>query len=266
MTRPPGRVGVPAQRERDRDQQPADHHERDHVADPVHQRLVPDAPLLAAARPRHGRSGARHVHRRRPHLLDQPLGMVDPLGHPDGENPLAGETAEVHVLVRGDDDAVRVSDIVVVQDVFSPDRSLGLHLHVDAPARGGLRELLRGHVRVRDAGRARGHGQQLHPLPLAVAARGGRSGWTGHVDLLTPLSRGDAVPSAPQDRSAVLTAVHPPAPAQAAQGQKPPDDLARCHQIRTGPRARPHPATFPPSPCDRPDVCGGGLGCPGRPV
>ncbi|GHH59112.1 hypothetical protein GCM10018775_70110 [Streptomyces umbrinus] len=45
-----------------------------------------------------------------------------------------------------------------------------------------------------NAGRAGGHGEQLQPLPLATAAaRGGKAGRTGHVDLLTPLLWGIAI-------------------------------------------------------------------------
>jgi hypothetical protein len=41
--------------------------------------------------------------------------VADPFGDTDRQHPLAGEARAVDVLVRGDDDPVRVLDIVVRQ-------------------------------------------------------------------------------------------------------------------------------------------------------
>jgi hypothetical protein len=92
--------------------------------------------------------------------------MTDALGDTDGQHPLALESAAVDVLVGGDDDAVRLVDIVVREHVLGADGSLGLHLHLDTEPLRGLRQLLRGHVRVGDACRTGRHRKQLHlPLP-----------------------------------------------------------------------------------------------------
>jgi len=54
---------------------------------------------------------------------------------------------------------------------FDPHRALGLDLDRVPERLGGLLELLRGHVRVRDAGRARGDGDDLHAATSAAALR-----------------------------------------------------------------------------------------------
>ena len=136
-----------------------------------------------------------------------------------------------------------VPDIVVSQDVLSPDGPLRLHLHVDAEALGGLREFLRRHVRVGDAGRARGHREQPQPLRLAVAAaRGGiRPDWSRRSP--TRLRRAERRPGRSRDRSDV------------------PDLRASCNIRRPAQRrGSPWSPSSAPSPCSRAHC-----GSPGRP-
>ena len=136
---------MPAERERDGDQQPADHHERDHVTDPVHQRLVRDAALLAATVPprrRHPRS------RRRTAAVPAPgsppytgalctrsiscSGWWIPSATPTTRTRLPTKRLRSTSLSAAMMMPSAPADIVVIQDVFSPDGALGLHLHVDA--------------------------------------------------------------------------------------------------------------------------------------
>ena len=106
-------------------------------------------------------------------LRDHRVAVVDRALDARGDDRLAGEPAPVaDPDVDGEDHRGGVGDHVAVQR-RGAGRALRLDVDVDAGALGGGLEGLGGHVGVRDAGRAGGHGHQAAPAGRAAVAVAG---------------------------------------------------------------------------------------------
>ena len=178
---------VAAEQERQGDQQTAGGDERDHVGDPGHQHPArPAAPALAGAGVRLAAAGtaggaldARGVRvvGVAQRLGDHLVGLVDRALDARGDHRLAGEAAAVaDPHVDREDHAPRPRLIVSGRAGVAPAEPWVSTCDVDPGPLGGGLEGLRGHVGVRDAGRARGDRDQACGGAGAGAA-GGRGRW-----------------------------------------------------------------------------------------
>ncbi len=162
-----GVEGVDAPQEGDGGEDAARHHKGEHMADAVHQVLInlPAKGLLPGGggsfRFRGGLAGVQHRHLAVQNPLNQLRRLVDAVPHRGDDGGQAAEPIGVLVLIRGDDDANGVPNILWGEDVLRPGGAVGLHLNLHPQLLGGGFQGFLRHKGVGDSGRTACNCQNL---------------------------------------------------------------------------------------------------------
>ena len=168
-------AGRRVDKERYRDEYAAGNDEGQHVRNAVHEVLVELASEALIAyirggfrfliRLEHGRFAVHYP-------VYELLGLMDAVRHLGGPNGLAVEARGVHALIRGDDYAVAIGDLLGGEHVLRAAGAVRFDLDRDAELLAGLVQRLSRHIGMRDAGGACGHGEDA----VALLGRGCGSG------------------------------------------------------------------------------------------